>query len=230
MTAPNTNPLLTTTPPTGPALTPPDRAALVLLPLERTSLALRTATVIKTGRSRVSVPRLSEDVPSVWTAEGEEMTRGDPTVDELVLTPAKVAGLTVLSRELATDSDPAAAEMTGESLARSLRRTLDTAYLTDPGTGIPSVGVLTTPGIQTWAMTALSNLDVISDAVNAILAADGTPDVITLSPAMWGRVWKVKASTDSAVPVLGSPAGASVQPGTTTPPGQSATGAALPTL
>jgi hypothetical protein len=42
-------------------------------------------------------------------AEGAEITPSDPKLPELTVTPAKVAGLTIISRELADDSSPAAA-------------------------------------------------------------------------------------------------------------------------
>jgi HK97 family phage major capsid protein len=60
-------------------------------------------------------------------AEGAEITPSDPTLQELVVTPPKVAGLTIVSREMADDSDPAAAQVVGDGLARDIARRIDQA-------------------------------------------------------------------------------------------------------
>lgn len=210
-------------------IAPPDQGDLIVVPLLRESLALNVATLIRTDRSTVRVPILDEDVPSGWTPEGSEIVHGEPDMRQAVLTPHKVAAVTTLSNELVSDSTPEAAAMVGQSIARSMRRVLDGSFLVDAGTedeaGQPlaSVGVLATPGVVdggTFTAGTDANLDVLSDAINAVLRADGIADTIVMSPQTWGVISQLKATSDSAVPLLGSPAGMAVQPGTASAPGQ----------
>jgi hypothetical protein len=53
-------------------------------------------------------------------ADGAEIPASDADIGELVVTPPKVAGLTVVSRELASDSAPAAQDVIGDALARDI--------------------------------------------------------------------------------------------------------------
>ncbi len=68
---------------------------------------------------------MAADPTASWVAEGAGIVPCDPTLSELVVTPAKVAGLTIISRELADDSNPAAAQVVGQGLARDIARRVD---------------------------------------------------------------------------------------------------------
>ncbi|MEJ7742083.1 MAG: phage major capsid protein [Nocardioidaceae bacterium] len=72
---------------------------------------------------------MTADPTAAWVAEGDEIPISDPTLAELTVTPAKVAGLTIVSRELADDSDPAAAYVVGAGLARDIARRVDERVL-----------------------------------------------------------------------------------------------------
>ncbi|WP_337062446.1 phage major capsid protein [Kineococcus sp. G2] len=198
---------LTTTPTVGVPITPPDQAGLVIGPLQRDSLALRTATVIATRRDEVRVPLLTDDVPADFVEEGAELPEGQPFVAEVALRPAKLAALTVLSNELASDSEPGAVNLVGESIARSIRARLDSAFLDAPGTGIPPAGVLTSANSTDGGTLGVDtgSLDTLQDALTLVEAAGGTPNVIVCHPSTWGVLAKLKAGDGSAVPLLGSP-------------------------
>ena len=64
---------------------------LVVQPLSRLSVAMQVSTIVTTGHQT--------RFPIVVT---------DPTLDELVCTPAGLKGLTVVSNELMADSNPSA--------------------------------------------------------------------------------------------------------------------------
>lgn len=196
-------PLLTTSAPTGVSLSPEDRAALIIQPLERESLALRTSRVLPTLRDSVQVPMLTEDVPVDFIAEGAELPQGSPTVNEVSLRPVKIAALTILSSELAEDSEPEAVNLIGQSIARSIKVKLDQAFLFAATGGLPSAGVLTGPSIVDGGSLG-ANLDGISDAITAVEAAGGIADVIVMNPATWGRIAKIKSDSGSSnAPLLG---------------------------
>lgn len=194
--------LLTTSAPTGVSLSPEERAQLIIQPLERDSLALRTARVLRTIRDQVQVPLLADDVPTDFVAEGAELPQGEPVVNEATLRPRKIAAMTVLSSELAEDSEPEAVSLIGQSIARSIRTKLDQAYLFAATGGLPSPGVLTGTSIVDGGVLG-ANLDAISDAITTVEANGGTANVITMSPATWGRIAKVKTEGTSNAPLLG---------------------------
>lgn len=195
--------LLTSSQPTGVALSPEERAALIVEPLERDSLALNTTRVLPTIRDSLQVPMLTEDVPVDFVAEGAELPQGEPTVNEASLTPRKIAAMTVLSSELAEDSEPEAVNLIGQSIARSIRMKLDQAFLLAASGGLPSPGVLTGSNFTDGGALG-TNLDGLSDAITAVESAGGRADVIVMSPATWGRLSKLKVlATDSNQPLLG---------------------------
>lgn len=195
-------PLLTTSAPTGVSLSPEDRAALIIQPLERESLALRTSRVLPTLRDSVQVPMLTEDVPADFVAEGAELPQGQPIVNEVSLRPVKIAALSILSCELAEDSEPEAVNLVGHSIARSIKVKLDQAFLFAATGGLPSAGVLTGASIVDGGVLG-ANLDGISDAITSVEAAGGAADVIVMNPTTWGRIAKVKTEGTSNAPLLG---------------------------
>lgn len=208
----------------GQPLSPAQQGDLIRLPLQRDSLALTTSTVLNTDRVSLNVPLLSSDVPSGFVEEAAEIDSGQPEVDTVPLRPRKAAGLAVLSNELINDSDPSATAMIGESIAASLRRTIDTAFLTGSGENVASPGMShqdppLTEGEPLDFTNGTTDLDPLSDAINQILAHDGRADVIVMSPATWGHIWRMKQDDGSNVPLLGSPSGPSVAPGQASSPG-----------
>ncbi len=68
---------------------------------------------------------MTADPTASWVAEGAEITRSDPTLQELIVTPPKVAGLYIISRELADDSSSGAAQVVGDGLARDIARRIE---------------------------------------------------------------------------------------------------------
>lgn len=195
--------LLTSSEPSGVALSPEQRAELIVKPLERDSLALRSTRVLPTVRDSLQVPMLTEDVPVDFVHEGAELPQGEPVVNEATLTPKKIAAMTILSSELAEDSEPEAVNLIGQSIARSIRLKLDQAFLLAASGGLPSPGVLTS-GNYTDGGVLGDNLDGLSDAITTVEAAGGRADVIVMNPATWGRLSKLKVlATDSNQPLLG---------------------------
>lgn len=180
-------------------------APLILDPLGQQSVAMRTSNVMHVVGSVTQVPFASGPT-SGWVAEGATITETDPAIAEITLTPKKLAALTILSRELATDSSPAAVNVVGQSIARSLRIQLDKAFLSAsaPVTNAPG-GVLHATGIGTGALSAATGLDGIVDAIATIEAAGWTPDAAVMAPATWSTLAKVKIETGSVVSLLSSP-------------------------
>src|SRR5258707_9080237 len=108
-----------------PILTPAQVNALVIQPLIDQSVAAQVSTVVTTSSHDLRVPRVTADPAAAWTAEGAEIGVSDATLDEIVVTPKKLAGLVVVSNELAADTSPAALQVVGDGLVRDLRRKID---------------------------------------------------------------------------------------------------------
>jgi HK97 family phage major capsid protein len=71
--------------------------ALVIEPIRQTSVAFGVSTVVPTSENQFRIPRLTADAGVAWVSEGSEISPDDVEMSELVLTPLKVAGLTVIS-------------------------------------------------------------------------------------------------------------------------------------
>src|SRR3954453_8465422 len=91
----------------GAAFRPEEWANCVLDHLSAQSVVLASgATEIRTGSKLVHIPRVLTDGTAAWYGELDPIGPGDPTGDDLQLTPQKVAALCTLSNESVSDSNP----------------------------------------------------------------------------------------------------------------------------
>lgn len=190
------------TPNAGPIL-PEEVSALVVQPVTRESVAMQTATVVTTGSHTFRIPRVTEDPTAAWVAEGAEITPDDMTLDEIDVTPSKVAGLTIISRELADDSDPAANNVVGDGLARDIARKVDAAFFGALASPAPSgLGALagTTP---VAAGVAFANLDPFAEAMSEAEQLGATLTAFVANPADALALAQLKDATGSNRPLLG---------------------------
>jgi HK97 family phage major capsid protein len=144
-------------------LTPDEVQALVIRPLIEQAVATQVATVLRTSTHATRIPVASADPTAGWVAEGAEITASDAALAQVVITPKKLAGLSIISNELAADSSPAALQTVGDALVRDLRRKLDAAFFanttTDGPSGLLSVAFATIDAGDTW-----TNLDAFEAA------------------------------------------------------------------
>jgi HK97 family phage major capsid protein len=115
----------------GAAITPEQWAGYVLEHLSSQSVVLASgATRVTTGQKVVHIPRVTADGSAAFYGELEEIGPGDPTGDELVLTPKKCAALTTLSDEAVSDSSPSVLDAVGTAMTRAVALVCDRAFLT----------------------------------------------------------------------------------------------------
>jgi|LSQX01.1.fsa_nt_gb HK97 family phage major capsid protein len=152
---------------TAEGIVPAEYADLLLTPVLRDALAFQPelTTTIKTRAHEMRFPVLLTDMAAAWTPEGEEITPSDPVTDEVTVTPAKVAGLAVVSRELAEDSSPEAAEVVGESLARAIVAQLNKAFVGNMAAPAPAGLASLTGLVSVDTGATLTNLDPLATAV-----------------------------------------------------------------
>lgn len=184
-------------------LLPEDYGKLIVEPVQADSVAMRAATVLSTVRNTFHLPVLRDDVGAAWVAEGAEITPDDATFDEVVVKPSKVGGLTIISRELADDSTPAAATIVGQSIARSIARQVDAAFfgtVADPAPpGLPAQAGVTTVS----AGTAFTNLDAFAGALSAAETHGATITAFVANPADALTLATLKITADGNQPLLG---------------------------
>lgn len=197
--------MLTTT--NGAAVLLPDEVgALLVEPTLAMSVAAAVSTIVHTGSKSFRIPLVSADPSAQWVNEGQEITPSDPTLSEVVVTPSKVAGLTIISNELAKDSSPEAAGIVGEGLARDIARKIDAAYF---GKLLPPApaGLGSVVGVTAVAAgTAFTNLDAFAEAVAAAEQVGAILTHFVANPADALAMAKLRKSTGSNEPLLSSSA------------------------
>ena len=164
-------------------------------------------TTIPISTHTYRVPLVTADPAASWTAEGAEITTSDATLDELDITPSKLAALSIISSELANDSTPQAAQAVGDGIVRDLTRKVDQALFTatttnGPG-GLPGVsGVTSVSG----PATAYTNVDPFSDGIYVSAQHNGVIGAWVTNPATAQALPKVKQYTAGAsnMPLLGA--------------------------
>lgn len=154
------------------AWTPEDYGKLIDLVVAAKSIAFQAATVYQTSSETTRFTKQTADPSVAWYAENTTIALTDPTLDEVVVTPKKVAGRTQISNEAASDTNPAVAEQTGRTLARSIAKGIDKAFFANTTTNGPS-GLLSLSGVNvvdTGAISSLTTLDAFHEAKFAALS------------------------------------------------------------
>lgn len=185
------------------AWTPEDYGKLIDLVIAEKSIAFQAGTLITTGNESIRFPKLTADPAVGWYAENTQISLTDPSTDELVVTPKKVAGLTQISNEAAADTNPAVADQVGKSLGRSVAKKIDAAFFANTTTNGPS-GLLSLSGINVvdTGTVTLTSLDPFHEAKAAALADGATLSVFVLAPDVALTLAKAKQQSGSNMGLL----------------------------
>jgi HK97 family phage major capsid protein len=179
------------------AFTPEDYGKLVDTEVNDKSVAFQAATVVNTDKHQVRFPVLVSDPDTGWYAENTPITLVDPETDEIVVVPAKVAGLTQVSNEAVEDTDPAVAAMIGKALARDIGKKVDAAFFGNTVTNGPS-GLLSVAGVQVVDTGAgWTTLDYVHDAKSQAMAQGAELTHIVLAQDVALALAKAKTATGS---------------------------------
>ncbi|MDZ7883610.1 MAG: phage major capsid protein [Mycobacterium sp.] len=184
-------------------LLPDEIGALIVQPVRDKSVALRIASVVTTISHEYRVPIVEGDAGAAWVAEAGEIAASDAAFDELVVRPQKVAGLSIISRELAEDSAPSAQQLVGEGLAQSIATKVDAAFFGNITENGPS-GLLSVTGVQTVDTGgAIANTDPFAEALSLAETVGAAVTSFVANPATVLQLSKVKKQTGSNEPLLG---------------------------
>ncbi|MDN5918301.1 MAG: phage major capsid protein [Pseudonocardia sp.] len=189
---------------TGSAILRPDEVGpLIVQPVQAAAVATQVAQTVTTRSHEFRVPIVAADPTAGWVAEGGEIALSDADLDEVTITPAKVAGLTVITRELAEDSDPAAARVVGDGLSRDIARRLDEAFFGALAAPAPA-GLESMAGVteQTYA-TPVADLDAFAAAIAAGEQEGVSVSSFVTDPATALTLSQLKEGNASARPLLG---------------------------
>ena len=151
----------------------------------------------------IRCPFIKADPNTGFVPEGAEIGLDDPTLDEVLIRTAKIAVLTKVSRE--ADSYTTADTLIADSLARTITNYANTAFLTnvpDSKHNTP-VGLLNLPDIPDAGVLG-ADLDTLVDALAGIEAEGGQANMIIVDPFGWAAVRKLKAATQSHLPLVGA--------------------------
>lgn len=188
------------------AFMPEDYGELLITTAQDLSTVLQTTTVTHSEGNRYHIPIVQEDAAAAWYEEGADIDITKATLSEEVVTPAKLAGLAKISNELVADSDPAAAQIIGQSLARSLAVKIDEAFFsTDQGTGNApkGIGALADSAVTTVAAgSKWSNIDPFIEAIFKVAAAHAKITAFIANPEDAETLAKLKRETGSNEPLL----------------------------
>lgn len=185
---------------------PDDFGTLLIATASKQSVALQVTNVINTRSNEFRIPLITGEASSNWYAENADITLSDPTAGEEVIRPRKTAGLTKISREAADDSSPAAAQVIGSSLARSIATGIDAALFgTASGTGVPpkGLGAFADSAVTLIeAPTAWANVDPFIEAIFQIEALNASLTAFIANPADAEELAKLKKLSGSNEPLL----------------------------
>ncbi|WP_039800045.1 phage major capsid protein [Nocardia araoensis] len=193
-------------------LLPEQIHALIVRPVQRDSVAFTVTTVLQTDSTSSKFPIVTADPTAAWVPEGSEITPSDSGHDELEITHKKVAGLTIVSRELAEDSNPSALDIVGSGLVRSIVAKVDAAFFAVTTSNGPD-GIGST--VHQWVDigSGVSNTDVFAEAISKAANVGAQITNFVTHPDTALELAKIKEMTGSNKPLLGpDPA----RPGATT--------------
>ncbi len=174
---------------------------LIVQPLTLASVAMQASTVAQTESTEYRIPVLTGDPDASWVPEAAEIPVDDATFDEVVVTPKKVAALSVLSNELIEDSSPEASAVIGQRLVQSLVRKVDASWFAAATANGPAGLGSITPS-ETYAGAAYANIDAFIEAITAAEAEGAQVNSFVTHPNTALALAKLKKATGSNEPLL----------------------------
>lgn len=185
-------------------LSPEDVGTLLIEPVLAQSIAAQLCTIVRTEAASFRIPRLTDDGDAVWVAEGAEIPMSDPEFAEAVVIPTKVARISTVSREAANDTTPAAAEVIGDAISRSLADAVDRAFVgpVQPAPAPSGLAALTGTSDVYAGAGALTSLDAFAEGAALAEQVGAALDAWLVSPQDALDLARVKVATGSAQPLL----------------------------
>lgn len=143
-----------------------------------------------TAGEDITVPRLTANPAAAWVSENAAITAVDPTLGSITLKAFKLATLTLISSELASDNGVNIEQLVGEAAGRSLAQAAGSAFTVGTGTVLPT-GLVPSAGTVTAAgSAAFFDATDILDLVYGLEAPYRNQDTVIM--ASRGAVAKIR--------------------------------------
>ncbi len=179
---------------------------LVIQPLIDEAICTQVSTVVQTSSNSTRFPVVKSDPTAAWTPEAAEIAVSDADIDEINVVPSKLAGLTVISNELAQDSSPAALNIVGSGLIRDLKTRLDAAFFANTTANGPD-GLESLTGVtSTSPLEALTNLDWAIEAITQAETQGAKVTAFVAHPTLYETFLLARTTADSNQTLLGTDA------------------------
>lgn len=175
---------------------PEDFGDMLNLVVASKSVAAKVSKNETTDRASKSYPLFVANPAVGWYDELDEIAPNDPSTSEVVVTPFKTAGLTLLSNESVADSDPSIAENTAAAIADQIAKAIDTAYFGNT-TAKSFNGLLSLASTAVDPGAALTNLDPFIAARFAAEAHRANLTHWVMKPETAEVISKLKTATGS---------------------------------
>lgn len=172
---------------------------LIVRPVTRTAVTAQVARTRLTAAHQLRVPIVLADPQAQWVAEGAEVPLSSSQLGEQVIEFNKLAGLTVITRELANDTDPSVLNEIGAGLSRDIARQIDNAFFgTNADEPNAPKGLEDLENTTEIAATTLDSLDVFTEARFAAAQHDATIGAFVAHPTTAQRIAVLKEAETSA--------------------------------
>lgn len=176
--------------------TPADFGKVLNKAIQAKSTAFKAATLFPTDKVKVQFPLWNTDPSAAWLDELETIIPTDGSTGEVIVTPAKVGGITTLSNEIANDTDPQIADQASTGLANDMAKKIDAAFLANT-TAKANNGLLSVAYQTVDTGTEIENEDPFIDAIFAAESVGANIDRWILHPNTAKAMSKLKKGTGS---------------------------------
>jgi HK97 family phage major capsid protein len=165
------------------ALSPVQAMAAAYLQLLRPKTILGQLQGLRIVPTNISFPRQTAGASVGWTAEGSPIQASPLAFDTVTLPPTKLAGLVVVSKELARSSDPAAERLIEQDLTRAIAAFMDAQFL-DPS--VTAIADLTPASVTNGGPSVAASgdtADAFKADVRALIAEMAAAGCVFAAPA-----------------------------------------------
>lgn len=180
------------------AFKPESYGKLVDTVIESNSIAFNpaVASTLNISTESIRIPLLTGDVSSGWYDELDSISEADPTTDELVVTPKGVKAYTLVSNESVADTQPAIANLIGNSIGRSIAKKIDDAFFSLSAiTKGPQLPLGVTAYSYVDIAVASATFDHVLQGIKLAKDHGANPTAVVINPAVELAWRQVKTQT-----------------------------------
>lgn len=173
---------------------------LILRPV---SVILRLGGMFLPGlKSNLTIPRqLTESTPYQWLAEGDTVSLADESFGQVAVTPHRLGGGCVLTKQLEHQTVPGISDHVADSLARGIFAAYDKAAFQGTGALGQPLGIFNSP-VLTETFSGAATLTTVADMETKLAAANVTNPIAFVADPLTRAKWRTIARTTNSSKTL----------------------------